>query len=169
MKKILLIISLFFISFNLSYSRRSRKVEDIPWRNSYSINKFGEKDKIIGVECGKWAMTESIYIDNTGMSIKIYKRDYNLIDTVNNISFLFDSKDELSISQDIVDISSDKSAGTREFFIPKEHASYSLLIKKMKKSSNMSVLLEDKSGNIENITDINNNNLEFMLNKINKI
>lgn len=166
MKKIFLFIMTFFIFFSSSYSRRLRIVEEIPWELVYSINEFGERDKIIGAQCGKWAMRESVYVDKNGITIGSNERDYNLVDSINSISFLFDSKDKLVLENDIIDKSEETYSRERKFYISKNHKDFKKIIDKIKKSNQMSILLIDNLGNKKTISEISNLGATNILNKV---
>lgn len=170
MKKLFRKFTLLFFIFNfytLSYSYRQRVAEDIPWTLEYSINKYGEKDKVIGAYTGKWGLREKIFIDNTGIKIGIYRDVQYFSGKIKNISFLFDSKTELIIdSSDIEELENNSILLGRLFLIDKNNLNYSKIINYIKKSNKMSILLEDNSNNTFKIVEISNSNASNILKKV---
>lgn len=170
MKKLFRKLTLLFFIFSfytLSYSYRQRVVEDIPWTLEYSINKYGEQDKILGAYTGKWGLREKIYIDNTGIKIGIYRDVQYFSDKIKSISFLFDSKTEFVVnSSNIEELENNSMLLGRLFFIEKTNPIYSKIINLIKKSNKMSILLEDNSGNTFKIVEINNTNASNILKKV---
>lgn len=169
MKNLFRKLTLFFFIFNfytLSYSYRQRVVEDIPWTLEYSINKYGEQDKIIGAYTGKWGLKEKVFIDESGLKIEIYGNIHSFSDKIKSISFLFDSKNELIIKSDIKELKSDSSYFGRIFLIEKNNDNFNKIISSIKKSNKMSILLEDNSENTFKIVEISNTNASNILKKV---
>lgn len=169
MKKIILFVLIFTLSI-LSFSKKDKIVDDIPWSLKYSLNKYGEKDKVIEAYAGKFGLSEKISINENGIQISIYKNLYNLSDSepVKKISFLFDSKKEIIIDSDINEIENDSIFFTgRIFLINKNHAKFNIILNEIKKSNKMSILIEDKKDGFFRITEINNKNSSKILNKFN--
>lgn len=120
MKKIGFIVMLLAFTITSSISVEAvgmRIIEDISWKLEYSINKYGEWNKIIGAECGKWGMDQKVYIEEKGMVISFRNGVYSNFDSeVKSISFLFDSKKELVIEK-ALEVSIDKYNYGKAYFI----------------------------------------------------
>lgn len=172
MKKLSFITILFAFTITFSISAeavRMKIVEDIPWRLEYSINKYGEREKIIGAECGKWGMDQKIYIDEKGMVISFRNGVYSNFDSeVKSISFLFDSKKELVI-EEAFEVSIDKYNYGKAYFISRENAKYKEMISNIKKSNHMSILVEEENGYEEKMVEVSNKNATTVLNKLENI
>lgn len=165
MKKIL-IFSILFLIFSMNgYARRTKFVENNPWELSYTINEFGEKDKVIGASCGKYALQQEIYINKDGIYVKINERTFDLPEAVSSITFLFDSKDKVIIDSDIVEEESDAYMG-KKYFISKTNKKYKQLINKIKNSYQMSILIKDIKNNSYRMSEISNNGSTEVLNKL---
>lgn len=165
MKKIL-IFSMLFIVFSLSsYARRTRFVENNPWELSYTINEFGEKDKVVGASCGKYALQQEIYIDKDGIYVKINERTFDLPEKISSITFLFDSKDRVVVDSGVIEEESEVYMG-KKYFISKTNKNYKKLINKIKNSYQMSILIEDVGNNSYSISEISNYGSTAILNKI---
>lgn len=158
MKKLLVLLFSFIMIFNLTLARGSRLklMEDVPWMLEYSYNKYGEKDKIIGAECGQWSMKNRVQIKPEGILIS-FEDSWSKLETVEQISFLFDSKIEI-IMNDVEEREYDGIKIGKAFFINKSNKNYKKLINKMKTSNYMSILIEDTKGNSRSISKIKNTN-----------
>ena len=171
MKKIGFIVMLiaFTITSSISVEAvRMRIIEDIPWKLEYSINKYGEREKIIGAECGKWGMDQKVYVDEKGVVIFFRNGVYSNFDSeVKSISFLFDSKKELVI-EEAFEVSIDKYNYGKAYFISRENIKYSELISNIKKSNYMSISVEEENGYEEKMIEVSNKNATTVLNKLRK-
>ena len=161
MKKLFLILFCFMAMFNITQARynkiildRIELMEDVPWMLEYSYNKYGEKDKIIAAECGQWSMKNRIKVKPDGVLIS-FEAPWSKLETVEQISFLFDSKTEI-IMTDVEEQEYDGVKIGKAFFISKSDKNYKKLINKMKTSNYMSILMEDTEGNIERIVKVKN-------------
>lgn len=160
MKKILrisvLLLMVFSIS-NLSLAKRARVVQDIYWELDYSVNKYGENDKVIGAYCGQYGLKNKIYIDENGITLS-QRTDYigtKLDGLPVKISFLFDSKDEIII-ENAEKIKIDSGIYTKGYFISKNNPNFKFLFNKIKQSNYMSVLIEEGSGATDKMVEVSN-------------
>lgn len=160
MKKILkisiLLLMLFNVS-NLSLARRTRVVQDVYWELDYSINKYGENDKIIGAYCGQYGLKNKIYIDENGITIS-QRTDYvgTKIDGLPvKISFLFDSQNEIVV-ENVEKIKIDSGVYTKGYFISKDNPKFKALFNKIKQSNYMSILIEEGNGATDRMVEVSN-------------
>ena len=158
MKKLLLLLFSFIMIFSFSQARgnRLKLMEDVPWHLEYSYNKYGEEDEIISAQCGQWAMKNRIKITLEGLIVS-YETGWNiwLKESVKQISFLFDSKKEV-IMTNVKEIEYGGIIIGKAFFISKDDPEYINLIASIKKSNYMSILIEDTEGNTDRITKVKN-------------
>lgn len=158
MKKLLLLLFSFIMIFNFSQARgnRLKLMEDVPWHLEYSYNKYGEEDEIISAQCGQWAMKNRIRITSEGLTVS-YETGWNsnLRGTVKQISFLFDSKREVIITN-VEEVEYGGVVIGKAFFISKDNSEYINLIRNIKKSNYMSILIEDTEENADRITKVKN-------------
>lgn len=166
MKKLLLSICCFFLFFNMIQARRSAYPENIPWFLQYSYNKYGEKDKILGAQCGQ--KFDTIFVSREGMKIS-HEDPWNqgVKKEVTQISFLFDSKEELILKK-IEEVEYKGMRFGRAFLISKDDKNYKKLLEKIKKSNYMSICIEDTEGNISRMTEVKNTNSTKILNAFEK-
>ena len=170
MKRIILICFIFFNIFCNGYSKNRLKLADeIPWKLEYSHNKYGEKDKIKGAVYGQMARLKEIYIYNEGITISIIGQAYNasnLYGKIVRISFLFDSKVEV-ITENITELESEILLG-KVILINKNNEKYEEIIKNIKHSKKMSILLEDNKERNYSFSNINNKGSDLVITKLEK-
>lgn len=158
MKKLLVLLFSFIMFFNLTLARGSRLklMEDVPWHLEYSYNKYGEEDKIISAQCGQWSMKDRIKVIQEGMVISFEDPwETGVKTTVKNISFLFDSKAEI-IMTDIEEYEYTGYKIGKAFIINKSDKNYKKLINKIKTSNYMSIIIEDIDGNSNRMVKVKN-------------
>lgn len=170
MKKIGVILLLFLSVFSLSSGRSRLKLADeIPWQLEYTYNKYGEKDKIKGAVYGQWARLKEIYIDKNGITVSITGQAYsisNLYEDIIKISFLFDSKKEIVVSD--IKISKTEGLTGKAILIEKNNEKYGEIIKNIKKSNKMSILIENSRGETYPFSNINNKGSNLVISKVEK-
>lgn len=160
MKRILRLILFIFLIFdisNLSLARRTKVVQDFYWELDYTINKYGENDKIIGAYCGQYGLSNKIYVNKYGMIIS-FGKDYRKSKVSNipvKISFLFNSTNEIIIDS-AVQILSDEYVHSKEFFISKQNLNYQKLINNIMNSNYMSIVVESNGEIIDRMVKIDN-------------
>ena len=169
-KNLVLIIICFLYISNISLARRTKVISDLYWELEYSLNKYGEEDKIIGAYCGQYGLSTKVSIDKNGIIIS--KRcDYieTKIDGMPvKISFLFDSKDEIII-EDAKKIKIDSGVYTKGYFISKFNPNFKKLFNKIKLANYMSILIEEKNGLSDKIVKVDNRYSNKILSKLDEL
>lgn len=170
MKKLLLIFFTFINIFSIGYGRYGFKIaEEIPWTLEYTFNKYGEKDKIKGAVYGQWARMKEIYIDERGITITLWGDAYQmagLYGKVIKVSFLFDSKKEIII-EDIFDLEA-KNSFEKIILVDKNNKNYKEIIKNIKNSKKMSILIEDDRGENYSFSNISNKGSSLVITRLEK-